>query len=119
MIRPPLFLFGHQVTVKTYFANDAYGQKVYTQIDGLDPSIVLSYDSVNGQYIVKCRFEPNTVTNRRNDGEQKDYRARLFTLGTNIPTQSTIIYENEKYVVDECIKHTDLTSVSYLEVLLS
>lgn len=116
-MKPPKFLFQHLVEIRGFVANDAYGQKVYTNINGIDPSMIVS-SLPNGNVTIKCRFEPRIQTNRSQEQEQKQYIATLFTLGTDVPTQSTVIYEGKKYIVQECIKNTDLRGISYLEVLL-
>lgn len=121
MIKPPKILFQHIVTLKSFEANNAVGEKVYTTIDTLDPWTILSYNNNNGEYTIRCRFEPTVSTTRSNTAEQKVYRGTLFMLGTDIPTQSTIKINgtNEKYIVGDVVKHYDLQGISYLEVLLT
>jgi hypothetical protein len=118
MIKPPITLFGQQATLKVFAGNNAYGEKVYGVINTLDPSIVVSYNNSTGEYIIKCRFEPTISTARNPQQEQKTFVGSIFTLGTDIPTQSTIIFEGNKYIVADCVKHYSTIGISYLEVLL-
>lgn len=121
MIKPPKFLFNHKVIIKAFEANNAYGEKVYSTLDNLDPWSIVSFNSSNGEYIIRCRFEPTISTARGQLDETKTYRGTLFILGTDIPTQSTIKVEGstEKYIVGDVRKHYNLNGVAYLEVLLT
>lgn len=117
-MKPPQFLFGQQVKLKVFTGVNAFGEKVYNQITTLDPFTIVSYDSANGEYTIRCRFEPTVSTNRAPLDAQKQYTGTLFVLGTDIPTQSTIEFEGRKYIVGDCIKHYSPTGISHLEVLL-
>jgi hypothetical protein len=118
-MKPPMFLLNHQVTLRSFQATNALGEKIYTTISTLDPTSIISYDAGTGTYLVRGRFEPSVATDRQSDKQDTRYIATLFILGTDIPTESVVIFENNKYIVSECVKHYDLNSISYLEVLLS
>jgi hypothetical protein len=118
-MKPPLYLFGQEAKLKVFVGVDSSGDKVYGEITTLDGSVIKSFDSTNGEYTIKCRFEPNNVTSRTQQKDQKNYVGSIFTLGTDIPTQSTFIFEGNKYIVGQCIKHYSTTGISHLEVLLT
>jgi hypothetical protein len=117
-MKPPRFLFNHTVDIRGFVGNDSSGNKIYTNISGIDASMIIS-SLPTGTVTIKCRFEPKITTVRSADGDDKTYIGSLFTFGTDIPTQSTVIFENKKYIVGECLKHYDLNGISYLEVLLT
>lgn len=117
-MKPPKWLFGQQVDIRAFVGTDSHGEKVYTNIGGIDASMIVS-SLPTGTVTIKCRFEPTVQANRQPEGQTKAYVATLFTLGTDVPAESVVIYEDKKYIVSECIKHTDLKGISYLEVLLS
>jgi hypothetical protein len=118
-MKPPIYLFAQEVKLKSFTGITPFGEKAYTQINTLDTNIVKSYNPNNGEYIIKVRFEPKVVTSRQSLDESKQYRGTMFTLGTDIPTQSTVEFEGEKYIVGECIKHYSTIGISHLEVLLT
>lgn len=118
-MKPPLFLFGQQAILKVFQANDAYGDKIYGEITTLDPTVVLNYDTTSGEYTIKCRFEPQISSVRNPDQEQKTFTGTIFTLGTDIPTQSELIFDGRTYIVGDCLKHYAPTGISHLEVLLT
>lgn len=120
MIKPPKFLFNHRLILKPHEANNAYGEKVYNNIDTLDPWAILSYNEANGEYLIRGRFEPTVTTSRSDTNEKKTYSGTLFILGTDLPTQSIIKIpgKSEKYIVSDVKKHYNLSGISYLEVLL-
>lgn len=118
-IIPPRFLFGHLVYLRAFAGKNAIGEKVYANSAVLDAWSVDSFSPNTGTYTIKARFEPTVNNSRQPDKSTKQYRATLFVLGTDIPTESVVIFEDNKYIVSECIKHTDLEGISYLEVLLS
>jgi hypothetical protein len=117
-MKPPQWLFGQTAILKSFNAVNAFGEKVYNQITTLDPFTIVSYDSTNGEYTIKCRFEPSVASDRAPLDVTKSYIGTLFVLGTDIPTQSTIEFEGRKYIVGQCIKHYSPTGISHLEVLL-
>jgi hypothetical protein len=117
-MKPPKFLFGHRVDIRAFVGTDSHGEKVYTNIEGIDASMIIS-SLPTGTVTIKCRFEPSVQASRQPEGQTKRFVATLFTLGTDVPAESVVIYENKKYIVGECIKHNDLKGISYLEVLLT
>jgi hypothetical protein len=117
-MNPPKFLFRHQISIKGYVANNSMGEKIYTNINGIDPTMIIS-SLPNGDVVFLGRFEPTRGSIRMGNGEEKKYIGAIYTLGTDIPLQSTITFENSKYVVTECVKHFDINGISYLEVFMS
>lgn len=117
-MKPPKMLFQHEVTIRGYVGNNSLGEKVYTNIGGIDDSMIIS-SLPDGSVVFLGRLEPTRSSVRLPNGEEKRFNAVLYTLGTDIPLQSTVIYENSKYIVTDCIKHFDLNGISYLEVLMS
>jgi hypothetical protein len=118
-MKPPMFLLNQQVQLRSFAGTNSLGEKIYTTINTLDPLSIVSYESTTGTYTVRGRFEPSVATDRQNDRQDTRYIATLFILGTDVPTETIIIFENNKYIVSECVKHYDLNGISYLEVLLS
>ena len=118
-MRIPKFLLNQNIILKAYVGINSNGEQVYGQITTLDSSCIINFDVTDGEYIIKGRLEPTRVSNRQSDREVKQFKATLFTLGTNIPPQSKVIYEGNKYVVSECLQVIGLNGISHLEVMLS
>ncbi len=118
-MKPPLYLFGQEAKLKAFEGVTSFGEKVYKQINTLDSMVVKGFNATTGEYLIKCRFEPKVATSRQPLDETKSYRGILFTLGTDIPTQSTVEFAGEKYIVGECIAHYSPQGISHLEVLLT
>ena len=117
-MKPPKFLLNQRITIKGYVSNNSLGEKVYTNINGIDASMIVS-STPDGSVIILGRLEPTRSSVRLPNGEEKRFNAVMYTLGTDVPLQSTVIFENSKYIVTDCIKHFDLNGISYLEVLMS
>jgi hypothetical protein len=117
-MRVPQFMLNQKVVLKAYVGIDSSGSQVYGQISTIDSSCILNFDVADGEYLIKARLEPARVSNRQADRETKQFKATLFTLGTNIPPQSKIVYEGNKYIVSECLQVVGLSGISHLEVML-
>jgi hypothetical protein len=117
-MRIPQFLLNQQIILKAYLGTNSNGAQVYGEISTLDSSCIINFDESDGEYTIRARLEPAKVSIRQADRESSQFKAILFTLGTDIPTQSKIVYGGNKYIVAECMQVMSLDGISHLEVML-
>lgn len=117
-MRIPSMLLNQTVILKAYIGTDSRGQQVYGTIDTLDSDSIVSFDEESGEYVIRCRFESTVSSDRQGQRETKDFTARMFVNGSNIPAQSRVIYEGKKYTVADCIQQYAMRGLSHIEVRL-